>query len=125
MKDKTKSLQLKIKSQKIAIENLICFVQLLRGNELTQSTYHYLSNAPLDKKGKFGKAQRADFYKWLIEDDKTVKEIWENLADKSFADKGNGKEFINTVFAYSSVNDLIKNVENTYTKLARNLDLDI
>jgi hypothetical protein len=122
MKDKTKSLQLKIKSQNIAIDNLICFVQFLRGNELTQSSFHYLSNNPLDKNGKngkFGKAQRAEFYKWLVEDDKTVKEIWENLAIKSFTDKGNGKEFVDMIFKYNSIDDLIKNVEKTYTKVGK------
>lgn len=117
MKDKTKSLQVKIKSQKTAIEDLLCFIQNLRGNELTQSSYHYLTNMPLDKKGKFGKTQRANFYKWLIEDDKTVKEIWENLADKSFTNKENGKKFIDMIFTHSSVDDLVKNVEKTYSKV--------
>lgn len=115
--DKTKSLQVKIKSQKTAIEDLLCFIQNLRGNELTQSSYHYLTNMPLDKKGKFGKTQRANFYKWLIEDDKTVKEIWENLADKSFTNKENGKKFIDMIFTHSNVDDLVKNVEKTYSKV--------
>lgn len=117
MMDKTKSLQVKIKSQKTAIEDLLCFIQNLRGNELTQSSYHYLTNMPLDKKGKFGKTQRANFYKWLIEDDKTVKEIWENLADKSFTNKENGKKFIDMIFTHSNVDDLVKNVEKTYSKV--------
>jgi hypothetical protein len=91
-----------------ALNKLMEFIFLVRGEAVSQSYIQYFLQ-PRKKGWKFDKKEKDIFFKWLRNEDATLKEIWVDMAIKVFKDEKTSKEWVDVIFG-DYVERLIKEV---------------